>query len=72
MALLAKVKSSGKQTVDERLYEQTIEERDRSWIKGPFHSLDELENEVGACRICRRFPLEQGEKVRSIDDLSEP
>ena len=58
--------SSGDESMDLQLLEETCNELQRGWAEGPFQ-LHELE--PGAT-ISRRFPLTQGEKTRLIDDFS--
>ena len=65
----AKCKSTGRAELDDLVWSQTLEERDKGWLKGPYteKEVDEL---VGSNRwlATRRFPLEQRDKTRLIDD----
>ena len=58
--------SSGDAEMDSRLWLKTLEERDRGWLIGPL-SWDELEENAV---VSKRFPLQQGAKLRPIDDFS--
>lgn len=59
-------KSSGDKALDEAVLKETQNEVACGWADGPW-SLEELE--YGAT-ISRRFPLQQGSKIRMIDDYS--
>ena len=65
----AKCKSSGRPELDALVWTQTLEERDAGWLKGPY-SEDEVTQMVGSTQwlATRRFPLEQKDKTRLIDD----
>ena len=52
---------------DSEVWRQTLEERDRGWLRGPL-SLCEV---PGEAPISRRFGLRQEHKIRLIDDFSE-
>ncbi len=58
--------SSGDADMDSKLWLKTLEERDRGWLIGPL-SWDELEENAV---VSKRFPLQQGAKLRPIDDFS--
>ena len=59
--------SSGDPTVDAEVWRQTLEECDKSWMKGPLNAA-----EVPDCApISKRFGLQQKAKTRLIDDYSE-
>ena len=66
VALRYMTRSSGDHSLDEKLWAKTVAEVDKRWLLGPL-SWDILK--VGDT-VSRRFPLEQGDKVRPIDDLS--
>ena len=58
--------SCGDPNLDEMLYQKTLDEVERGWLLGPL-PWDSLEpNAV----VSRRFALQQGEKLRPIDDYS--
>ena len=70
----AETKSSGDQQIDTRLWEKTMEEKQKGWIEGPLpHGLDDLSH---GQTLTRRFAVVQGvdddggPKVRPIDDYS--
>ena len=65
--LFAQCNGSGDAEVDAEVWRQTIEERDKGWLKGPL-KLEEVPDEAP---ISRRFGLKQRHKVRLIDDFSE-
>lgn len=71
-AVLARCTSSGDQALDEEIYKQTLEQRDSNWLRGPLSKQDlELLFPEG-WTVSRRFGIQQGEKVRVIDDCKEP
>ena len=58
--------SSGDKDLDEKLYQKTLDEVAKGWLLGPL-DWDSLEaNAV----VSKRFGLQQGEKLRPIDDYS--
>ena len=58
--------SCGDPNMDEMLYQKTLDEVERGWLLGPL-PWDSLEpNAV----VSKRFALQQGEKLRPIDDYS--
>ena len=59
--------SSGDSTVDDEVWRQTLDEVKEGWLKGPLQ-VAEIDP---ACPITKRFGLQQGEKVRLIDDYSD-
>ena len=70
-AILGTIKSSGKTSVDEEVWKQTQEEEEQGWLI-PI-SRDDLNKLYPEGWVpCRRFGLEQSDKIRTIDDLSEP
>lgn len=71
-ATLASISSSGDAGLDRAVWEETVAERDRGWLQGPY-TQPELDAmfPAGWC-AARRFGLMQSGKLRCIDDLSEP
>ena len=67
LALRYMTRSSGDLELDEKLWAKTISEVDKGWMLGPL-TWDTLNS---GDTVSRRFPLEQGGKVRPIDDLSQ-
>ena len=59
------VKSQG-DLLDQEVKKQTLEELQKGWLEGPFDP-SELPN---GSVVSRRFGIQQGSKVRLIDDLS--
>ena len=71
-AILERCRSTGDPRIDAELWEQTMEECSRGWLMGPFSSLKEATDFLGRPpHLCRRFALQQPNKIRAIDDLSE-
>ena len=70
--LLAQCKSCGEESLDKEVYRQTLEQRDAHWLRGPFtkQQVDKLFPE--GWTVSRRFGLQQGDKVRVIDDAKQP
>ncbi len=68
-AVIGKCNASDRSDLDETTWTKTLEERDRGWLEGPF-TLEQVEAMVGDSEwiATRRFPLEQKDKVRMIDD----
>ena len=68
-AVIGKCKASDRKDLDEITWNKTLEERDRGWLEGPF-TLRQVEAMVDSSEwiATRRFPLEQRDKVRMIDD----
>ena len=68
-SVIGKCKASDRPDLDEITWSKTIEERDRGWLQGPF-TLDQVEAMARGSEwiATRRFPLEQKDKVRMIDD----
>ncbi len=57
--------------IDKEVWRQTLKELEDGGLKGPY-SADELSAEVGPLWIAaRRFGLQQGDKVRPIDNFAE-
>ena len=59
-------KSSGDAEMDKALWDKTLAEAEKGWLVGPI-GWDEL---VGDEVVSRRFPIQQGAKVRPIDDYT--
>ena len=53
------------------VWRETMEQRDKHWLRGPFpfEQMDEKYN--GTWIASKRFGVVQGEKTRAVDDLSE-
>ena len=68
-ANMVKCKSSGRPDLDELVWKQTLEECAAGWMHGPY-SEGQINEMVGSSNwlATRRFPLEQKDKVRLIDD----
>ncbi|CAL1173405.1 unnamed protein product [Cladocopium goreaui] len=68
-ANLAKCKSSGRKELDKLVWQQTLEECDAGWMHGPYDER-QISDMVGSndWLATRRFPLEQKDKTRLIDD----
>ena len=58
--------SSGDPDLDTKLYQKTLDEVDKGWLRGPLEWSDLESNAV----VSKRFGLQQGEKLRPIDDYS--
>jgi hypothetical protein len=73
VSLLKRTRSTGKTDVDQKLWDMALEERDNGWLIGPFYSTEELLPYTQGIQphISRRFPLDQGSKIRPIDDYAE-
>ena len=67
LALRYMTRSSGDLELDEKLWAKTVSEVDKGWMLGPL-TWDTLSS---GDTVSRRFPLEQGGKVRPIDDMSQ-
>ena len=64
-------KQSGWSEADSKVAEITLEEVEAGYLVGPL-SVEQLEAQVGKNWVAsRRFPIEQGNKIRPIDDFSE-
>eukprot|EP00435_Cladocopium_sp_Y103_P046528 s3318_g13.t1 len=68
-ANMAKCKSTGRPELDRLVWDQTMEEQQAGWLQGPF-SEEDVTSMVGSPEwlATRRFPLEQRDKTRLIDD----
>ena len=71
MALLERVLSSGDHELDEALWKEAGDEKDKGWLEGPFTEQQLLILLKGEFVISRRFGLRQGPRCRAIDDFSE-
>ena len=65
-AMRASNASSGDASLDEQLYQKTMDEVNKGWLLGPL-DWDSLEDNAV---VSKRFGLQQGEKLRPIDDYS--
>ncbi|CAE7818168.1 unnamed protein product, partial [Symbiodinium necroappetens] len=64
-------KASPDLEVARAVWAETLEQVEKSWMKGPF-SWAEIEKKYNGCWIpSKRFGVAQSDKVRSVDDLSE-
>ena len=72
-ALSAKCRSTGNCEDDLSLWNDTLDEVQKGWLRGPF-SENEVSEHLGTSNwLCaRRFPITQGPKTRLIDDCREP
>ena len=64
--VMGMTKTSGSSELDEALLAETKAELERGWADGPW-KFEDLE--FGST-VSRRFPFQQGEKIRLIDDFS--
>jgi len=64
--VLGLTKSSSSQELDSAVLKETMEETEKGWADGPW-PLERLEQ---GATISQRFPLQQGDKIRMIDDYS--
>ena len=71
-AVLERIASSSNPITDDAVWEKTMAELGRGWLKGPLLAA-EVPNH---CPLSRRFGVVQGQKVRCVDDynqiISEP
>ncbi len=65
-ACILSTKSSGCKDTDLALWQKTLDERDKGWLIGPL-DVSSLDHDVV---VSKRFPLQQGAKIRPIDDYS--
>ena len=69
---LIRTKSSGDTELDSSFYQQAHEEMLKGWLIGPYRSVAEYQKAHGHVpNLSRRFPLQQSDKIRSIDDMLE-
>ena len=72
VALINKTSHSGDAEMDRILWSMTEEEIAAGWLEGPFYNLRNVEKFIGPDFVLsRRFGLQQGAKVRAIDDFNE-
>jgi hypothetical protein len=73
LSLCNRTKSSGSDDIDSKLWELAMEERNQGWLIGPFSTVEELLPYTMDIQphLSRRFPLDQGSKLRPIDDFAE-
>ena len=69
--ILPKIQSSGDKQVDDQVWLEALEERDKTWLSGPWSEEQLHERFPDGFVVSRRFGLKQGGKIRSIDDFSE-
>ena len=62
--LLESVRSSGDKEIDAGVYEATMKERDKGFLRGPIN----VEDVPSGGTLTRRFGVRQRDKVRPIDD----
>ena len=60
-------RSSGDADIDNEVWRQTLEERDKGWLLGPI-PFEQIPQDAP---VSRRFGLRQRHKVRLTDDFSE-
>ena len=65
-AVRQSTRSSGDPAMDQALWDKTLAEVEKGWLVGPM----EWETLTGTEVVSKRFPLQQGQKVRPIDDYS--
>ena len=76
-ALMARIAHSDEPELQKVLWAQTMKECEKGYIKGPFESLQQVQEQLGTQQICltRRFVIMQGSgdeiKPRVIDDAKE-
>ncbi|CAE7029855.1 unnamed protein product [Symbiodinium sp. CCMP2592] len=59
------------QEIAKAVWSETMEQVEKSWLKGPF-SWEEIDKKYQGCWVpSKRFGVAQADKVRSVDDLSE-
>jgi hypothetical protein len=68
ISVMANIKSSGDPDLDQHVWNDTIEERDRGWLIET--TSQQLDREFGDWIPARRFGINQKGKNRSIDDYS--
>ena len=66
-ALKMMTRSCGDHNMDLQLWEKTQVELEKGWIVGPF----DWDTLPSTAVVSRRFPIEQGGKVRPIDDYTQ-
>ena len=68
---LASMRSSGSREIDAKVWNETRDEVAAGWMTGPFTEAQMVERLGEHFIVNRRFGLQQGTKIRSIDDLTE-
>ena len=69
---LVRTTSSGDHALDESFHNQALQEQTKGWLVGPFASVEDYSKVMRhEPHLSRRFPLEQEDKTRSIDDMLE-
>ena len=70
-SIIGSIRSSGDEGLDRELFDETLSDKSKGWLDGPY-SETEVSSMLGEdWVVSRRFGIYQGEKLRSIDDLSE-
>ena len=70
-AIIGSTRSSGDHQVDVQLFDETVADRDKGWLDGPY-SEAQLTDMLGHDWVAsRRFGISQSGKLRAIDDMSE-
>ena len=71
--IASNAKLTGEDDLDRQLWDETINEVNKKWLRGPFNE-QQITHELATDKwICiRRFALQQSDKVRIIDDCREP
>jgi hypothetical protein len=71
-AMMSRTKSSGDPDMDLILWDQTLEEKNKGWLEGPFYDISEVTKTINDVpHLSRRFGINQSSKVRAIDDFHE-
>jgi hypothetical protein len=71
-SMLTRTSTSKCPELDDQLWSQTLEEKEAGWLTGPFYSLQEVSDHINDIpHVSRRFPIQQGGKLRAIDDFHE-
>ena len=65
-AIRHSTRSSGDPAMDKALWDKTLSEVSRGWMVGPIAWESLVNDEV----VSKRFPIQQGQKVRPIDDYT--
>jgi hypothetical protein len=70
-AIIGSTRSSGDHQLDVQLFDETVADRDKGWLDGPY-SEAQLTDMLGHDWVAsRRFGISQSGKLRAIDDMSE-
>ena len=70
-SIIGSTRSSGDKLLDSQLYEETLADREKGWLDGPYTELQLSELLGDDWVVSRRFGIIQSGKLRAIDDLSE-